>query len=83
VSIAQAMDKFERANGGPRQLDLSPTVVSTVLPIVGNRQRFVQCCGSGMFIPDPNFFNPGSRIQGQKDSGSGSAPKNVSALFFT
>ncbi len=19
-------------------------------------------CGSGMFIPDPNFFNPGSRI---------------------
>ncbi len=26
----------------------------------------VQCCGSGMFIPDPNFFHPGSRIQGQK-----------------
>ena len=21
-----------------------------------------QCCGSGMFIPDPNFFHPGSRI---------------------
>ncbi len=23
-----------------------------------------------MFIPDPNFFHPGIRIQGQKDSGS-------------
>jgi hypothetical protein len=21
-----------------------------------------QCCGSGMFIPDPTFFHPGSRI---------------------
>jgi hypothetical protein len=31
-----------------------------------------QCCGSGMFIPDPGseFFHPGSRIQGQKDFGS-------------
>jgi hypothetical protein len=28
-----------------------------------------QCCGSRMFIPDPNFFHPGSRILGQKDSG--------------
>jgi hypothetical protein len=22
-----------------------------------------QCCGSGMFIPDPIFFHPGSRIR--------------------
>jgi hypothetical protein len=22
-----------------------------------------QCCGAGMFIPDPNFFHPGTRIQ--------------------
>ncbi len=29
--------------------------------------RLTQCCGSGMFIPDPMFP---SRIQGQKDSGS-------------
>jgi hypothetical protein len=21
-----------------------------------------QCCGSGMFIPDPSFFHPGYRI---------------------
>ncbi len=25
-----------------------------------------QCCGSWMSIPDPNFFHPGSLIQGQK-----------------
>ncbi len=45
---------------------------------------FLNCnvagCGSGMFIPDPNFFHPGSRTQGQKDSGSGSASKNLSIL---
>jgi hypothetical protein len=29
-----------------------------------------------MFIPDPNFFHSGSRIQGKKDSGS--ASKNFS-----
>ncbi len=22
-----------------------------------------QCCGSGIFIPDPSFFHPGSRIK--------------------
>jgi hypothetical protein len=22
-----------------------------------------QCCGSGMFIPDPNFFHPGSALK--------------------
>jgi hypothetical protein len=37
-----------------------------------------QSCGSGMFIPDPTFFHPGSRIQGSKrhpipDPESGSA----------
>ncbi len=31
-----------------------------------------QCCGSGMFIPDPVFW---SRIQGWKDPGSASASK--------
>ncbi len=38
-----------------------------------------QCWGSEMFTPDldPNFFYPGSRIQGQKDPGSGSASKNL------
>jgi hypothetical protein len=24
---------------------------------------FARCCGSRMFIPDPNFFHPGSRIR--------------------
>jgi len=23
----------------------------------------MQCCGSGMFIPDPNFFHPGSGVK--------------------
>jgi hypothetical protein len=26
-------------------------------------RAFFQCCGSGMFIPDPNFFHPASRIR--------------------
>jgi magnesium-transporting ATPase (P-type) len=26
-------------------------------------KRVQQCCGSGMFIPDPNVFQPGSRIR--------------------
>jgi hypothetical protein len=37
-----------------------------------------QCCGSGIFIPDPNFFHSEARIQGQKDSDS--ASKNLSIL---
>jgi hypothetical protein len=37
-----------------------------------------QCCGSGMFIPDPNFFHPGSRAK--KIPGSASASKNYSIL---
>jgi hypothetical protein len=40
---------------------------------IKNKNSLKQCCGSGMFIPDPGskFFHPGSRIQSQKkDSGS-------------
>jgi hypothetical protein len=39
----------------------------------------IQCCGSGMFIPDPNFF-PGSIRFPDPGSGSGSASKNLSIL---
>jgi hypothetical protein len=35
-----------------------------------------QCCGSGMFIRDPNFFHPGSRVKKIPDPGSVS--KNLS-----
>jgi hypothetical protein len=28
-----------------------------------NKVYLQQCCGSGMFIPDPHFFHPGSRIR--------------------
>jgi hypothetical protein len=33
-----------------------------------------QCCGSGMFIPDPTFFHPGSRIL---DPGSEVSPSRI------
>jgi hypothetical protein len=39
-----------------------------------------QCCGSGMFIPDPNVFNPGSRAKKFSDPGSASAAKNLRVL---
>jgi hypothetical protein len=35
-----------------------------------------QCCGSGMLIPDPNFFHRESRVK--KTPGSASALKNLS-----
>ncbi len=43
-----------------------------------------QSCGSGMFIPDPNFSipDPGSRVKNISDPGSGSASKNLS-IFLT
>jgi hypothetical protein len=53
------------------------SVVPSTLPPPPSKEvceSFQQCCGSGMFIPDPNFFR--SRIQGRKDPGSGSATKN-------
>ncbi len=37
---------------------------------------FKQCCGSGMFMPDPNFFHPGSGVK----EIPGSASKNLSIL---
>ncbi len=38
----------------------------------------IQCCGSGMFIPDPNFFYPGSKFFSILVPGSTS--KNLSIL---
>ncbi len=39
-----------------------------------------QCCGPGIFIPDPNFLipDPGSRAKKFRNNGSGSASKNLS-----
>ncbi len=39
-----------------------------------------QCCGSEMFILDPEseFFHPGSRVKKAPNPGSGSATKNLS-----
>ncbi len=43
----------------------------------------MQCCGFGMFIPDPNFFHPGYRVKKIPDPESGSASKNWSTVFLT
>jgi hypothetical protein len=42
----------------------------------------MQCCGTGMFIPDPEseFFHPGSRILERKDPGSGK--KNLKSRYI-
>jgi hypothetical protein len=42
---------------------------------LANNHCFGQCCGSGMFIPDPHYFHPRSRVK--KIPGSGSASKNL------
>jgi hypothetical protein len=42
---------------------------------LARNQRYKQCCGSGMFIPDPGsefFFHPGSRVKKILDPGSAS-----------
>ncbi len=39
-----------------------------------------QCGGSGMFIPDPTFFHPGSRIRTVSIPDPGSSSKNLSIL---
>jgi hypothetical protein len=42
-----------------------------------------QCGGSGMFIPDPTFFIPGSRIRTVSIPYPGSSSKNLSILTPT
>jgi hypothetical protein len=39
-----------------------------------------QCGGSGMFIPDPNFFHPGSWIRTASIPDPGSSSKHLSIL---
>jgi hypothetical protein len=42
--------------------------------------HILQCCGSGMFIPDPTFFHPSSRIRSVSIPDPGSSSKNLSIL---
>jgi hypothetical protein len=49
--------------------------------IQGPRFGNWQCCGSGMFVPDPNFFQSGSRVKKIPVPGSGSASKNLSIVY--
>jgi hypothetical protein len=42
------------------------------------RYLLPQCCGPGMFIPDPNFSLPDPGSKKHPDPGSESASKNIS-----
>jgi hypothetical protein len=56
---------------------ISKTVIYVFLnPVLRIRDVY---CGSGMFIPDPNFSNPdpGSRVKKISDPGSGSTSQNL------
>jgi hypothetical protein len=50
-----------------------------ILPSKTNKNPQFQCCGSGMFIPDPTFFHPVSRIRTVSIPDPGSL-KNLSIL---
>jgi hypothetical protein len=57
--------------------------VTSNFPLVRIDAGYMQCCGSGMFIPDPNFsfpdpnfFHPGSLIRIFSIPDPGSASKN-------
>jgi hypothetical protein len=51
-------------------------IIALQCPLYENEKTYAQCCGSGMFIPDPDFYL----------SGSGSdlitAPKEEGEKFF-
>jgi hypothetical protein len=49
---------------------LVPLVVLNMVPSNRNQLSYIQCCGSGMLIPDSTFFHPDP----------GSASKNLSIL---
>jgi hypothetical protein len=51
-------------------------------PSLYNNYSYIQCCRSGMFIPEPgsDFFHPGFRVDKISDPGSASASRNMSIL---
>jgi hypothetical protein len=46
-------------------------------PQAEGSHKKIQCCGSGMFIPDPEFSHPGSRFSDPK-----TATKDRGENFF-
>jgi hypothetical protein len=45
------------------QLVPGTTTTRKLLTETDNKKVYLQqCCGSGMFIPDPHFFHPGSEL---------------------
>jgi hypothetical protein len=72
ANIPELINAEEPVCAGARRMDAMP--------------RNLQCCGSGMFIPDPDFYpirnpNLGSRIQKQQQK-SGVKNNLLSNLFL-
>jgi hypothetical protein len=58
----------------------APAVLMMVIAYTTEYKCRSQCCGSGMFIPDPTFSHPRSRIRPVSIPNHGSASKNLSIL---
>ena len=50
------------------------------IPWIRIPNTYDQCCGSGMLIPDPTFFHPGSELSHPRSPDPGSSSKNLSIL---
>ncbi len=71
-----------------------PTHLTSEIQFLVNKQWNLQCCGSWMFIPDPNFYpsrvpdlgsrisDPGSRIPGPKTAAQERGEKICCHTFF-
>jgi hypothetical protein len=59
---------------------LNTIVVANTTSLAPNTLKFNQCCGFGVFIPDPNLFHPSSLIS---DPGSNHKQKwGGGKIFF-
>ncbi len=74
-------------NSGPKNTAFTPSILNRLrillLLLLLLIKCRLQCCGSGMFIPDPGyeFFHPGSRVKKIPDPRSRSASKNLSIFY--
>ncbi len=76
VGIINALVTLEFNKFCPPRPDLNQEEsVTKKFPTDPEHSAVDQCCGSGMFIPDPNFFHPGSEF-----FPSGSAKKSLGIL---
>jgi hypothetical protein len=59
----------------------SSVSISVVHTLTQVKACFTQCCGSGMFIPDPTFFHPGSELSPSRIPDPKKSKKMVSKLY--